>query len=58
MQFETIGGVSVCNLWLEIRWKIDDIYGTKWAFFDAYATPNAQPLRDEGDFGLGRDFDT
>jgi hypothetical protein len=44
MQFETVGRVSVRNLGLEIGWKIDDVYGTKWAFFNADATTNAKPL--------------
>ena len=58
MKFETVGRVSVGDLRLEIRWEIDDIYGTKGTLLNADATANAKPLRNVGDLGLWGDFDT
>jgi hypothetical protein len=58
MKLEAVGGVSMRNVGLEICWKIDDVDGTKRAFFGTDATTNTQTFGNEGDLRLGSDFDT
>lgn len=45
------------DLGLEISGQVDDVDGIEGAFLRADAAAYAQPLGDEGDFGLGRHFD-
>lgn len=57
MQLEAIGRVSVGDLGLEIGGQVDDVDGVERAFLWADTATDAQALRDEGDLGLGGDFD-
>jgi hypothetical protein len=57
VQLEAIGRVSMCDLRLEVRGQIDDVDGVEGAFLGADTAPNAEALRDEGDFGRVGDFD-
>ena len=45
------------DLSLEVRWQVDDVNGTEGTFLRADTTPDTKPLRDVGNFGLGRHFD-
>ena len=57
MEFEAVGRIPVSHFRLEVRRQVDDVDGTKGAFFGADPTSNAKAFRDEGNFRLGRDFD-
>lgn len=57
MELETVGGVSVGDLGLEVGGQVDDVDGVEGAFLGADTTSYAQALGDEGDFGLIGDFD-
>jgi hypothetical protein len=41
MQLEGVGPITVSGILLEILWKINDINGFEWAFFDANTTTYA-----------------
>ena len=58
MELEAVGSVSMRNMGLEIRWKIDDIDGAKWAFFRTDTATNTETFGNEGDLRLGCDFNT
>jgi len=40
MELEAVGRVSMCNVRLEICWKVDDVDGAKGAFLGTDATAN------------------
>lgn len=48
----------MCDLGLEVGGQVDDVDGVEGAFLRTDTTSNAQALRDEGDLGVGRHFDT
>ena len=56
MQLEAVGRVPVCDLGLEIGWKIDDVYGAKRALLDTDTTSNAQTLGNESNLGFRGDL--
>ena len=58
MQLETVCRVSMGDLSLQVCRQVDDVNGAERALFGANAAPNAETLRDVGNFRLGRDFDT
>lgn len=58
MELETVGGVSVGNLRLEVGWQIDDVDCAKGAFLGADTATDAQALGNEGNLGCVFDFDT
>jgi hypothetical protein len=58
MELEAVGRVSMRNMGLEIRWKVDDIDGAKWAFFRTDTATNTETFGNEGDLRLGGDFNT
>jgi len=45
------------HLGFEVRWKIDDVDGTKRTFLRANTATDTETFRDICDFGLGSDFD-
>ena len=57
MELEAIGRVAVGDLRLEIGGQIDDVDGTEGAFLHADTAADAKALGDEGDLGVGGDFD-
>jgi hypothetical protein len=57
MELEAVGRVSVRDLSFQVCRQIDDSNGTEWAFLWANTTTNAETLGDEGEAGVGRDFD-
>jgi hypothetical protein len=57
MKFEAVGRVSMRNMGLEVGRQIDDVDGSKRAFFRTNAATNAQTLGDEGNLRFGSDFD-
>lgn len=57
MQLEAVRRVPMCDLGLEVRGQVDDIDGIKWALLRTDTTSYAKALGDEGDFGVGCDFD-
>jgi hypothetical protein len=57
MELETVGGVSMSDHGLEVGGKIDDHNGFEGTFFRADTATDAEPFRDEGDFGGTVDFD-
>lgn len=57
VQLEAVGRVSVGDLGLEVGGQVDDVDGVEGAFLGADTATDTQALRDEGDLGLGRDFD-
>lgn len=56
VKLEAVCRVAVSDLRLEIGGQVDDVDGVKGAFLGADTASNAQALGDEGDLGLGRDF--
>lgn len=58
MQLEAIGRVSVGDLGLEVGRQVDNVDSVEGTFLWANTATDTQALRDEGDFGLGRYFDT
>lgn len=58
MELEAVRRVSVGDLSLEVGGQVDDVDGVEGAFLRADTATNTQALRDEGDLGVGRDFDT
>lgn len=58
MKLEAVGGVSMGNLRFEIRWQIDNVDSSERALLWADTTSNAKTLGDEGNLGLGSDFNT
>jgi hypothetical protein len=57
MKLEAVGGVSMRDMGLEVGRQIDDVDGSKGAFFRANTATNAQTLGDEGNLRFGSDFD-
>jgi hypothetical protein len=57
VQLEAVGRVAVGDLGLEVGGQVDDVDGVEGAFLGADTASDTQALRDEGDLGLGRDFD-
>jgi hypothetical protein len=47
----------VGDLGLEVGGQVDDVDGVEGAFLRADTATDTQALRDEGDLGLGGDFD-
>lgn len=58
MQLEAVGGVAVSDLALEVGGQVDDVDSVERAFLWANTASDTEALRDEGDLGLGSDFDT
>lgn len=58
VELEGVGGISVCDLRLEVGWQVDDVDGAEWALLWADTTSNAQGLGDEGDLGCWVNLDT
>lgn len=58
MELKAVGGVSMGDMRFEVCWQIDNVDCTEWTFLWANTTTNTQALRDEGNLGLGGDFDT
>ena len=56
MQFETIGGIPMGNLRLEVCRQVYNIDGTEWTFLYANTTSDAKALGNEGNFRLGGDL--
>lgn len=46
------------NMRLKIGWQIDNIDSPEWTLLGADTATNTQTFGDEGDLGLGGDFDT
>lgn len=57
MELEAVGRVAVGDLGLEVGGQVDDGDGIKGALLGADTAPNAQLLRDEGDFRRVGDLD-
>ena len=57
MEFETIGGISMSNLRLEVCGQVYDINGSEWTFLDAYTTSDAKALGNESNLRLRGDLD-
>jgi hypothetical protein len=57
MKLEAVRRVSMGNMRFEVGWQIDDVDSTERALLWANTTTNTQTLGDEGDLGLGGDFD-
>lgn len=45
------------DLTLEVRGQVDNCNSAKWALFRTNTATNAETLGDEGEPGVGRDFD-
>jgi len=58
VQLEAVRGVSVGDLSLEVGGQVDNVDGVEGAFLRADTATDTQALRDEGDLGVGGDFDT
>lgn len=58
VEFETVRGVPMGDLSLEIGRQIDNVDGVERAFFRADTATDAETLGYEGDSGVGSDFDT
>ena len=58
MKLETVRGVSVGDMRLEIRWQIDNVDCAEWAFLGTDTTSNAKALGDEGDLRVRGDLNT
>lgn len=56
VELEAVGRVTVGDLALEVGRQVDDVNGAKWTFLGTDTATNAQALGDEGDLGLGGDF--
>lgn len=57
VQLEAVGRVSMGDLGLEVRRQVDDVDSVEGTFLWADTASDAQPLRDEGNLGVGGDFD-
>jgi len=58
VELEAVCGITVRYLCFEVGGQVDDVNGVEGAFLWADTAPNTEPLRDEGNLGFGRDFDT
>lgn len=58
MKLETVGGVTVGNLGLQVGRQVDDVNGTEGAFLGTDTATDTEALGDEGNLGLGSDLDT
>lgn len=58
VELEGVGGISVCDLRLQVGWQVDDVDGAEWALLWADTTSNAEGLGDEGDLGCWVNLDT
>lgn len=58
VELETVGGVSMGDLTLEVRGQVDNGNGAKWTLLGTDTATDAERLRDEGEPGVGRDLDT
>lgn len=56
MKLEAVGAIAVGDLALEVGGQVDDGDGVEGAFLGADTTTNAERLGDEGQAGLGGDF--
>lgn len=56
VKLEAIGGVSVCDLALEVRGQIDDGDGAEWALLWANTATDTKRLGDEGKSGVRSNF--
>lgn len=56
VELEAVGRVAVGDLSLQVGGQVDDVNGTERALLGTDTATNAQPLGDEGDFGLGCHF--
>ena len=57
VKLEAVRRVSVGNLGFEVGGQVDDVDGVEGAFLRADTATDTQALRDEGDLGVGGDFD-
>lgn len=57
MKLETIRRVSMGDLSLEVRGQVDDVDSIERTLLGADTASYAQALGNEGDLGVGRDFD-
>jgi hypothetical protein len=58
VQLEAVGGVTVCDLALEVCGQVDNLDGVEGALLGADTTSDTQALTDEGDLAGIVDFDT
>ena len=58
VQLEAVGGVTVCDLALEVRGQVDNLDGVEGALLGADTATDTQALTDEGDLAGVVDFDT
>jgi hypothetical protein len=58
VKLETVGGVTVGNLGLQVGRQVDDVNGTEGAFLGTDTATDTEALGDEGNLGLGSDLDT
>lgn len=57
MELETVRGVSMGDVGLEIRRQIDDVDCSEWALLGANTASNTKGFRDERDLGFRGDLD-
>jgi hypothetical protein len=58
VQLEAVGGVTVCDLALEVCGQVDNLDGVEGALLGADTASDTQPLTDKGDLAGVVDFDT
>ena len=58
VQLEAVGGVTVCDLALEVCGQVDNLDGVEGALLGADTATDTQALTDEGDLAGGVDLDT
>lgn len=58
VQLEAVGGVTVCDLALEVCGQVDNLDGVEGALLGADTASDTQALTDEGDLAGVVDFDT
>ena len=58
MKLETVGSITVRDLTFEVGWQVDDGDGVEWTLLGADTTTDTERLGDEGQAGLGGDFNT
>jgi hypothetical protein len=57
VELEAVGAIAVGDLALQVRGQVDDGDGVEGALLGADTATNAERLGDEGQAGLGGDFD-
>ena len=58
VQLEAVGGVTVCDLALEVCGQVDNLDGVEGALLGADTASDTQTLTDEGNLAGGVDLDT